>query len=826
MGKAARHFGTTPARVRLLRAGALLAGGLLLAGTAYPAQAAAPRRNAAGTAAAKSPAAAPLRTASPAKAPSQPGTGSETAAISLTSITPTVPGDHDTVTVSGTVTNNGRSTITGAHVGLRLGQGGQALGSRSDLSATAGRKGLQASDGSEITGHTQRMAAMAPGISRPFTLKVPVEDLNLGGNGVYQLGVSLYGQDRAAPYGHVLGIERTFLPWYPDPADTQHTRVALAWPLVDRPHLDARTDSDPQQTPVFRDDRLAAELAPGGRLEQMVSIGKNLPVTWVIDPDLLATVDAMAKGYKVADDGETIDKARPGSGSQVAKRWLNELKTTVKSQKVVALPFADPDLASIAHHGRFVPGTLGHLKSATDLAAETTDTILGVRPRTDVAWPFEGAVDRSIVSVARTAGADKVVVGSSALGAGGLNRTPNSPRPIGGGTTALVSDSTLSNTFNGDMAMAGKSTQAVQRFLAETLMITMEAPNTERSVLVTPPRGLAPSAAQSLSTALSAAQDGKWMTPVSLETLEKASPDREAQHAVPGSSRYPAQLRKGELGTNAFREIQNTQASLKTLLSILSQQRRVITPFNTAVLRSMSNSWRGDASGAGTYRSSVAGYLKGLQGAVHVMDKSDVTLSGSSGTVQVTVENNLAQEVRNLHLELTSGQRQRFQVGDPQVVSVAGAHRKSFKFHTSAKANGPVPVVAQLYTENGEPYGKPMTFEVNVKSVTEIVLVVIAFGLLLLVLAGARMYRQRKRSALAQETSETSEALETSEAEDGAEREDDAEADDGAGEEDPSGDDPHTGTKSAGQEAVGADPKPDTCAEGSEPDVSDEKVDR
>ena len=69
------------------------------------------------------------------------------------------------------------------------------------------------------------------------------------------------------------------------------------------------------------------------------------------------------------------------------------------------------------------------------------------------------------------------------------------------------------------------------------------------------------------------------------------------------------------------------------------------------------------------------------------------------------------------------------------------------KFTTTANANGPVPVYAQLYTEDGEPYGDAVRFDVNVTEVTPAVMLVIAGGLLLLVLAGFRMYTQRKRAA-------------------------------------------------------------------------------
>ena len=75
-----------------------------------------------------------------------------------------------------------------------------------------------------------------------------------------------------------------------------------------------------QQTPVFRNDELAKELAPGGRLQQLVTLGKDLPITWMIDPDLLASVNAMTEDYEVeTEDGGTV----PGKGQAYAKQWLH-----------------------------------------------------------------------------------------------------------------------------------------------------------------------------------------------------------------------------------------------------------------------------------------------------------------------------------------------------------------------------------------------------------------------------------------------------------------------------------------------------------------------
>ena len=799
VGEAARQALPTQVRARVRRAVAIIAGLLVLIGVVQ-----APAAHAKKTAAATTGATMP---------PARTGTGSQTAAPSLTSLTPSVPTEDDTLTITGTVTNQGKATITGSHVGARIGLGGRPLSSRGDIGAIAKRTWYTPEDGAEVPRHQADLPDIPPGSSRPFTLKVPVKDLDLGGNGVYQLSVSLLGETTSARYPQVLGIERTFLPWYPEPGETKRTKLTMVWPLIGRPHMDARTEPDDQQTPVFRDDKLTAELAPGGRLQQLVSLGKDLPVTWVVDPDLLATVEAMAKGYRVSGETGAIqpgsgqatadgsgkpggsDETRPGTGTDLAKRWLNELRGAVQDKPVVALPFADPDLASIAHAGKNVPGTLEHLKSATELASVTVDTILGVKPRTDIAWPAEGAVDSSIVNVARAGGADKLIAGSSSLSSA-LDYTPNAVRPIGGGTTALVSDDALSRSFTGDLIRAGNATLAVQSFLAHSLMVTLEAPHRERSILVAPQRRPSASAAQAMAKAFSEAVNGGWASPADLRTLESAKPDPGAAQTVPGPRGYPERLRKQELTTSAFRQIQETQTALEGFVVILSQKERVVTPLGTAILRSMSNSWRGDPAGAREYRTSVDEYLDGLKGLVRIVEKSMNTLSGNSGTIQVTVENNLTQEV-TLDLRVTSELPYRFKIDETQgqqTVTIEGERKKTLKFPTKATASGMVWVNAQLYTPDGTLYGELMRFQVNVTSVTGTVLAVIACGMLLLVLAGIRMYRQRKRAALTA----------AQDAEDDGEGDENGEDADEEGGED--------GAESAGQSADRSDRSPDEPA--------------
>ncbi|UXY28666.1 DUF6049 family protein [Streptomyces sp. HUAS TT20] len=787
MAEAADFQGMSPSPARrwLRRTGALLAGAPLLAGLL------------------QLPAATPARAAS-----------SDVVSVSLDSLSPSVPTDGDTLTVSGTVTNNGKQSVTGAHVGLRV---GPELTIRSAIDSAADRSdSLQTSVGSEVGGkYVAKFAKLPPHVAQHFSIAVPVDKLDLGRDGVYELGVSLSGQTSAQPWEQVLGIQRTFLPWQPDEADTK-TKTTFLWPLISTVHMTARTGAGEQQTPVFLNDDLATDIAPGGRLAQMLALGKDLDVTWVIDPDLLASVDAMTRSYRIqGDDGTTT----AGTHQAVAKQWLADLQKAVVDKEVVALPFADPDLASLAHNGTSVTGSLSHLKDATDVIMNTVEPILHVKPTTDFAWPVNGAVDPSIIKVATSAGADKVIARSDSLQeTGGLTYAPSAARPIGGGTTAVVADSRLSRAFEGDLTKADSATLAVQEYLAQSLALHVQT-DRQRSVVVAPQRMPSSSQAQAMAQAIGALQEANWVQTQDLTAAAKAKPDPSATTRIPSTSAYPSSLRRQELPRSVFEQIARTQDKLDNFQVILTDPSRVATPFGRAIDRGMSTSWRGRTVGADHFRAGVEAWLDELTDQVKLIDKSPTKLSGRSATIPVTVQNNLVQGVEHLVLRLTSTNPTRLKIGgeayQEQRVAVSGGHSQSVKFTTSANANGQGTVIAQLYTEDGQEYGNAVSFDVKVTEVTPTVMLVIGGGVLLLVLAGFRMYTQRKRAA-AKEAEE-----------DGPE---DA-GKDADGPENPEG--PEDRLQEESDARCGADdpeqpsdPTPDTAPESADPSGTGERVDR
>lgn len=758
-------------------------------------------------------------TAAPAAHAAPEASGARTVDVSLDTLSPSAPVKGDTLTISGSVTNEGKKPITSAQLDLRV---GPRLSGRTAIDDASERSTHASGDVAPLGGkYKVTFPKLSSGISRDFALSVPVSKLGLGEDGVYQLGVSLTGQTSAAPYQHVLGVQRTFLPWQPE-AKEKKTQLTALWPLMSSTHLSAETGSDDQQTPVFENDGLAEEMAPGGRLEQMVTLGSQLPVTWVIDPDLIATADAMTRNYRVRSGDTTV----PGRNQAIATQWLNSLEKAVKDRKVVALPFGDPDLASLAHRGKNVSGALSHLQPATDVAGKTVETVLHVKPSVDFAWPVDGAIDPSIIDVATSAGAHKVITRGDSL-QDNLPYTPSAARPIGGGTTAVVADTRLSTAFQGDMTEAGSSTLAVQKFLAQSLAVTLQEPGNQRSVVMAPQRMPTAAQAQSMASALRGLDPERWTESADLVEAAAAKPDSNATTKVPSSARYPKNLRGQELSTGAFLEIKKTQERLDNFKAILSSPDRVAAPFSNAINRAMSTSWRGEPTEAQQYRTTVETYLLSLTSEVQLIPKSVLTLSGRSATIPVTVQNKLVQGVQNLVLRLKSDNPTRLKLDGnlavtEQPIKIDGGHSQSVKFTGAGNANGPVQVTAQLYTVDGKPYGGPMTFQVKVSEITPTVMLVIAGGVLLLVLAGIKMYSQRKRAVARKEAADPTD-------DDGADAADDTDQGENADGEENAHDTKDTGGRQAAKATDPEQPSdltPDTGAESTDASGTGEKVDR
>ncbi|MGW4808321.1 DUF6049 family protein [Kitasatospora sp. NPDC004272] len=683
------------------------------------------------------------------------------AVVQIDSLSEQVATENSTVTVTGTVTNSGGTKLKSPNVKVRQPQI-RPMTAPSELALVMSRTTPSTLDGISLDNPAQGLRDLEPGQSEPFSLAVPVSVLKTANTGTYELAVDVWGST-GGEQAHPLGIARTFLP-FQGKKTAQPSQLAVVWPLTHAPVLVAQTMADSNQTPVLRDDDLATELTGDGRLNQLVRIGATTPgLTWAIDPNLLDTVFAMTKSYRVqkpgtAGESASEDNTVPGTGRDAATAWLSKLREALAQpgNEVVSLPYADPDLASIAHNGAGLNGMEAALRKAVTAGQITTEARLSVDARSDVAWPHQGVLDQRTAAVAATAGGHLLLVdGESLPESDKLSYTPNAARRLASGQVAVVSDSTLAPIFRSDLDSESRRTLAEQQFLAETLTIAHQEPEHPRGLLVLPSRSMTAGTAQALHDSVVKGAEGGWLTLATLEKVSALTPDPAANTSVPEA--YPAGATAGELSTAELSATMQLQDGVDQLMMILTRPERVRESFSATMVRSMSTEWRDQPKAGTEYRLGARTYLDNLKSAVRVVQKSVVTLPGDNATMLVSVKNGLTQSVGNLELRVISTQANRLRINYPiQSVVLDATTNSTLRFPVEAQVNGPVRVTAQLWTTgpNARPYGEAMEFTVDVTSVASGVMYVIAGGTVLMVLAGVRFSLQRKKRRAAGEVDE------------------------------------------------------------------------
>jgi hypothetical protein len=314
------------------------------------------------------------------------------------------------VTVAGVVTNVGDRPVR--DVVIRLEHASAVASStelRTDLSGSLDKF-------SPVADFINISTEMARGQTVPFTLSYPLRaadqpSLQIEQPGVYPVLVNVngtpdYGEparlDDARFLLPVLGVppEQPAGPGgegAPSPAEalsavvppdtSRPVGLTMFWPLADRPRLAAGAPGG--TTPVrLIDDDLAVSLAPGGRLDTLLSAvdfatGPSVDpagqvrtaLCLAVDPDLLVTVNAMTGGYVVdaAPDAGPGTPTRPGTGRDAAVAWLNRLRGLAQHICVAPTTYAQADLDALNRVND--PGLSA---IATNGAGDIVDQILGV----------------------------------------------------------------------------------------------------------------------------------------------------------------------------------------------------------------------------------------------------------------------------------------------------------------------------------------------------------------------------------------------------------------------------------------------------------------
>jgi hypothetical protein len=709
-----------------------------------------------------------LLTAVPAMAAAGTVAGRHTApsalSIAITSMNPTVATPKGMVTVSGTVTNSAAAPVTGLQI--QLWSASIRLATRSAMESyltTLGPTGLDAP-----TGPVLQVASVAGHTARPWSLTLRVSDVGMTTFGVYPLAAEL-SQGLTT-----LATSRTFLPFWPGkPAyrTVKPLSIAWVWPLIDVPHRAA--------CPALLTNSLAASLASGGRLGQLLSVGmsplgQQAKLTWAIDPALLADSKTMTSPYQVGGSA-TCAHAAAHPASAAAQGWLRAVRSVASQQDFFVTPYADVDVAALAHHG---PD--GDLPSTFSDGRAEAQAVLGQVQHTAAApstgssapgligWPADGLADYGVLERLAASGIGTVILDSTMM------RPTTSFTPTAVATTldglgtelhVLLADNTLTRILAlpptslpgastssttgvpaGVAAGPGAEFARTQWFLAETAMIAAEAPAVPRAVVVAPPRQWDPGSA--LARDLLAATAGSpWLRPSTLAgVIATSRPDSAPQRKAPPEH----QVSPDELSTSLLRQVRRLDGQIKLLSSVLTNPGRRYLSTATAAIES--SAWRGSRAGkhqAEQLLHRVTAYVNSQLQLVSLVDQGRVTLGGKSGPVAVSVSNRLGQAIQ-VRLRVSPASGDQVTIGKyPSIVGVAAGTQATIKIPVRAAAAGSATLNLSLTTLDGRPlpYSTArLTVEATNFGTMAIVIIGIALGVFVLA-AAARAVRSGRGRA-------------------------------------------------------------------------------
>ncbi|MDA2811192.1 DUF6049 family protein [Nocardiopsis sp. RSe5-2] len=735
----------------------------------------------------------------PAQAPSAPSERDGRDPLVVEEIGPEAVGPDSTVRIEGEVTNT-----TGAALGdvsVRMRYSGYPFQERSSLGDFAATEG-PADQRTPAYGPDAAVdGPLEPGQTAAFTIEADAADLDLDGYGVYPVAVEAVDGGEGA-----LATVRTFIAYEgsddaPSPVD-----IAWVWPLMDYPR---RTDDD-----TFLSTDLAASVGPEGRLGRLLTAGAQdpglsldpesaeeetaspepsspdaspsasagaddedgnggggsggdggddadeadrTPVTWAVDPGLLADIERLAAGsYNVLEDtdvpgeGETLPvrtvEADPG-----ARVWLDRTAAALQDAPLIATPYANPDVSSLLE-----AGLEDDLDAAVRLGGDTVQRTLGREADPSYALPPGGLIDTATLDYYADQGAETFLLSETALPPQPwVEHTATAAAPMeagGGDATGIVIDPGLTEALGQPSRAPGEAALAQQRFIAETAMIGGEHTGDDRTVVAMPPTTWNPGE-EFASGVLEASEDLPWLSTVDLSDVEP--PKGESERRGPAGGDTTAESR---LGQEHLERVDDIRGTVRLFNSILVED---VDPYRPAVLRAESAAWREEESRAARSLGLIGASVRNGLASVRIVPTEPVTLASKTGTIGVIIANDLQgdQEAVRIKLSMFSENPERMKIDDYQDEMEIGPGQKTTVYvPLEARINGRTMLYLSLQNTQGEPIASEETITpVNASGLGYQAMIISGLGALVLVVAltprALRKWARKRAAALGDDPS-------------------------------------------------------------------------
>jgi hypothetical protein len=673
--------------------------------------------------------------------------------ITITGMSPSYATHDSRVTITGTVVNRTGAAVPGITVQAQTST--SVFNGRSEMTSFSDTGSylypLLPAGPAEVTGVIRNRQTLRWSVSFPASAYYD------------QFGVFPVQVVASVPDGTQTAHAQTFLPYWPGGSTASQPKklqVAWIWPLVDTPQQGACGHT-------LATNELAGSLASGGRLSALLaagssSVGQADDVTWNIDPALASDVSVMtAKYYTVGND--VCSGRFQQQPSQAAANWLARLKSATAGRPSFLTSYANVDVAALSHAGleqnirsayqlgrsvagQILPGTFGKAGTGTG-----DGSVLAA------AWPAGGQADATVLTdLANGAGIGTMVLSSGLLQSattGYDDAIARTTSGIGTPVSVLLADSGITSLLGSASAAPTESGQfaLTQDLLAETAMISSEAPNSARSVVIAPPANWDPSAAEA-TAALAATHNAPWLRSAGMSELS-------AQAAKLPSQALPAsRVSHDELPAAYIDLLRQVNASASMFTNLLYQPSpQQVSSVQEAVAAAASSAWRRPGLAGGWLAINMLyGYLYKSERKVTIIASKKILLAGNSGETPVSVRNGLDVPVQ-VHVTATASADSPVHVGPLATpVTVQGGKTNTVRLPVHAASIGTTTVQLQLVTEDGAPLSwTAQSLSVEVTRVGRFLLAVIggALGILILT-SGYRLRRKRLARARSQGTAD------------------------------------------------------------------------
>lgn len=669
-------------------------------------------------------------------------------ALGIKTVTPQVPkGTPDEVfSLTGSMRNTGTVALKGVTECLHI----HYLATRYDMATQT-----PGSEGCTVVTTTAKGASqgqnIAPNQTLTWSIQHPMYKLLTSGASPGVYAIDVVAEDSR---GEQVGVTRTFVVWKPTTdGNYPHPDVAVLWPVTAATTLAGSANGVPAVDGTTFTDQLDSNT---GRLAQVVRQGETLQsVNWVVDPDVLDSAYQLSNSYTPLNGTVT--------GGSAASTWLSDVKGAIKGAACYTLPYTDPDLLSLAHAsaGSDLVGHAAALK-APAVVGGCDD------PSKELAWPADGVADMATVGVIsqKLPGATAVMASSDYKAYDANTADTLSTRAtVDGKVPAVISDSLLSGVFApaaDDGGLSDPGALAGQKWLAQTAFLLRDDVPGRTTVVAAPPRDFTPS--QTLVQAMALSKE--WVSFTSLDGLIHSA----RKQSVTTRTDVALAAATPNLKSSVVQNAVNGATANDTLMAIVQNADQ-----DAAVpLRTVSTSWRGRAAEADQYSSTIYRQVAAQHAKVSFLPQSaPLTLSGKSGNVPVTIQNDLPTGIV-VDVMACSESSYRVKVTrQPGRIAIPGNSQQTVKIPVSVVGNGQqVGLRASLYTpgpdgQPGQPYYSADTcspgtsapagvasLTVRISAIGIIALaLMIGSAALLVVAIGLRVYRaKRAHHAPAQDT--------------------------------------------------------------------------